>query len=246
MTVLASPIAEGNSYTNAVFGFAGVLIGAIIAGGISIWVAKQTREAAERAWIRDNRREIYDKFLTCAQTLLIVCEEAQESKTKEAKVSVETAFTKFFEVYGVVQTVADKALVDASRRYGYRLWELKSMLDSPPTSVTDPENFNTVTPLIRADRQDTIDAMRAELGLTGSVRLKGKYNPFVETPLEKEYAESPRPRPGAKGVVLRVHSMVGVADACDGPQGGQTRSPRAGQSEPRKVGCAPYPGLHHE
>jgi gas vesicle protein len=246
MTVLASPIADGSSSTNAVFSFVGVLIGAVIAAAISYWVAKraresaeevakqarmsteevakqaiesaervaeravestkevakQAREAAEREWIRDSRREIYDRFLTRAQRLLIVCEEAQESETKEAKASVETAFTEFFEVYGVVQTVADKASVDASRRYGYRLWELKESLDS--MGVMGPENFDTVTPLIRDARQDTIDAMRVELGLTPSVRFKGKYNPFVDTPLEKKYAESPRPRPGAKAVGLPV------------------------------------------
>jgi hypothetical protein len=82
----------------------GVLIGAFIAGAASLWVAKQAREAAERAWIRDNRREIYDRFLTRAQTLLIACEEARESETKGARASVEIAHTKFFEVYGVVLT----------------------------------------------------------------------------------------------------------------------------------------------
>jgi hypothetical protein len=200
MAVLASPIAAGSSYTTAVFGLVGVLIGAFIAGAASLWVAKQAREAAERAWIRDNRREIYDRFLTSAQTLLIACEEARESETKGAKASVETAHTKFFEVYGVVLTVAGRAVVDAARVYAYRLWELKESLDS--MSVMGPENFNTVAQLIRDARHDLIDAMRAELGLAGSARLEGKYNPFAGTALEKKYAEGPRPRPGAKAVGL--------------------------------------------
>jgi hypothetical protein len=82
MTVSASPIAAGSSITTAVFGLVGVLIGAFIAGAVSLWVAKQAREAAERAWIRDNRREIYDRFLTCAQTLLITCEATRGSETE--------------------------------------------------------------------------------------------------------------------------------------------------------------------
>ncbi|HZI74462.1 MAG TPA: hypothetical protein VFD73_10700, partial [Gemmatimonadales bacterium] len=90
MTVLASPIAAGSSYATAVFGLTGVLIGAFIAGAVSLWVAKQARDAAERAWVRDNRREIYDRFLTYAQTLLIACEEARESETNGEKASVET------------------------------------------------------------------------------------------------------------------------------------------------------------
>ena len=159
----------------------------------------------------DNRREIYDRFLTSAQTLLIDCEKARESKTKKAKASVETAHTKFFEVYGVVLTVAERAAVDAARVYAYRLWELKESLDS--MGVMGPENFETVASLVRTARHDLIDAMRAELGLPGSARLEGKYNPFVGTALEREYAEGKRPRPGA---------------AID------TIAP-AGQSEPRRV-----------
>lgn len=193
MAVLTSPIATGSSITNGVFGLVGVLIGAFIAGAVSFWVAKQAREAAERAWIRDNRREIYDRFLTCAQTLLIACEADRGSETERAGAAVENAHTKFFEVYGVVQTVADNAVVTAARVYAYRLWELKASLDS--TSVMGPENFKAVARLIRAARHDAIDAMRAELGLTGSVRLEGKYNPFVGTDLEDEYARGERPRP---------------------------------------------------
>jgi hypothetical protein len=97
----------------------------------------------------------------------------------------------------VVQTVADTALVDAARVYAYRLWALKASLES--TSVMGPDNFDRVTQLIRDARHDTINAMRAELGLAGSVRLARKYNPFVGTALEKEYDKSlvERPRPGS-------------------------------------------------
>ena len=197
MAVSASPIAAGSSITTAAFGLVGVLIGAFIAGAVSLWAAKQAREAAERAWIRDNRREIYDRFLTFAQTLLIACEAARGSETEGARTTVETAHTKFWEAYGVVQTVAENALVDAARVYAYRLWELMTSLDS--TSVMGPENFSAVARLVRDARHDTVDAMRAELGLAGSIRLEGKYNPFVGTDLEDEYARGERLRPGSAG-----------------------------------------------
>ena len=41
--------------------------------------------------------------------------------------------------------------------------------------------------LIRIGRHDTIDAMRAELGLTDSARPPEFYNPFAGTTLEDEY-----------------------------------------------------------
>jgi hypothetical protein len=193
MAMLANPIVADSSITPAVFGLVGVLIGGFIAGAVSLWVAKQAREAAERAWIRDNRREIYDRFLTCAQTLLIACEAAQESKTERAGATVKAAHTKFFEAYGVVQTVAENALVAAARVYAYRLLELKDILDS--TSFMGSGNFEAVAQLVRRARHNTIDAMRPELGLAGSARPEENYNPFVGTDLAEEYAQSKRPRP---------------------------------------------------
>jgi hypothetical protein len=139
-----SPLAGGSSLLPAVFGLAGALIGGIIAGAVSLLVARQAREAAERAWIRDNRREIYDRFLTYAQRLLIACEAYKDARRQKeaAKASVESAFTSFWEVYGVVQTVAGNQLFEAARIYGYRLWELATSLGS--TSVMGPENFSDV------------------------------------------------------------------------------------------------------
>lgn len=164
-------------------------------------VAEETRTAAECAWIRDSRREIYDRFLISAQTLQIACE-AAGPEAEGAQASVGAAHTAFFGAYGMVLTVADSALVDAARVYAYRLWELKSMVDCPSTSVMEAtlENFQTVAKLIRFARHGTIDKMRDELGVGGSARpveTKGKYNPFIETELEGQYGAGERPRPGS-------------------------------------------------
>jgi hypothetical protein len=199
VTVLASPIAADSSYTTAVFGLVGVLVGGVIAGGVGLWTAKQTREAAERAWVRDNRRAIYDRFLTRAQTLLIACEDARK-KTEGAEASVKSADIKFWEAYSVVLTVADSALADAARIYAYRLWELRESLRS--RSVMGPENFDRVTPLIRDGRHDTIDAMRAELRLDKTIWPGKDYNPFDGTKLQEKYDQGlkNRERPGAVGL----------------------------------------------
>ena len=193
MLALAARAAADSSYTTAVIGLVGALIGGLIAGVVSLQVARKTREAAERAWIRDNRREIYDRFLSRAQRLLIACEAAHGAATERPEVGIDVAHAEFFEAYGVIQTVADKDLVDAARTYAYMLWDLKASLDHQ--SVIGPENFSTVAQLIRLARHDTIDAMRAELGLTGSARPGENYNPFVGTVLEQTYARGERPRP---------------------------------------------------
>jgi hypothetical protein len=205
MVMANSPLAEGSSYGPAVFALAGSLIGGLIAGVFSFWVARQAREAAKDAWIRDNRRQIYDRFLTCGQKLLIACETSRHGRRSEgadgrpeaegAEASVESANTEFFGAYVMVQTIADTALVDVARVYTYQLWELKASLDS--TSVMGPENFDHVAQLIRLARHATLNAIRAELGLKGSISPAPGYNPFVETDLEDKYAAAERDRPGS-------------------------------------------------
>jgi hypothetical protein len=196
--MLAGPIAAGSSYTPAIFGLLGSLIGGFTAGTVSLFVARQARAAAEGAWIRDNRREIYDRLLTRAEKLLHACEACQEtSGDKEtAKASVESAFTNFFEAYGVLQTVAGIPLVDAARDHAYRLSALAESLSS--TRVMGPEKFSLVVRLIREARHAVIGAMRAELGLDGGIRPAAGYNPWAgtNTELEEEYVLGERGLPG--------------------------------------------------
>jgi hypothetical protein len=206
------PLAADSSYVPAVFGLVGSLIGGLVAGTVSLLVARQTREAAESAWIRDNRRETYDRFLTAAQRLLIACEarkygpdrpepdrrpigERAELDGRES--SVASANTALFEAYVVVQTVADTALVIAARVYAYRLWELAASLSEE--SVMEAKTFDRVAELVRLARHDTIKAMRAELGLAGGVAPAEPSNPFVGTDLEDRFAAGTRSRPSAAG-----------------------------------------------
>lgn len=196
MIISGSPIAMGSSYSPAIFGLVGSLIGGFIAGTVSLLVARQAREAAEGAWIRDSRREIYDRYLTYSERLLHGCEANKVTRHDEvtAETSVELAFTKFWEVYGVVQTVASTPLVEAARIHAYRLGELAASLESP--SVIGPENFTMAIRLVRDARHEMINAMRAELGLEGDVRPASEVNPFAGTELEGNYAEAKRNRLG--------------------------------------------------
>ncbi len=189
--LLDEALAGVSPYVTAAFGLGGSLIGGFIAGTVSLLVARQAREAAEQGWIRDSRREIYDRFLTNAQKLLIACERTRAGRDA----AVEGAYNDFFEAYGVVQTVAERAVVDAARVYAYRLRELVEGLGA--NSVLGAENFGSVARLIRLARHDTIDAMRGELGLHGSARPPDGYNPFAGTELEDRWAQAGRARPGA-------------------------------------------------
>jgi len=175
-----------SSYVTAGFGLAGSLIGGAIAGTVSLVAARQARKAAESSWIRDNRREIYDRFLTHAQNLLIACEECMRARlTEGTREAVQRPFVDFFNAYGVVQTVAQRPVVNAVRVYAYRLLELKETLDS--RGVLGQENFQHVARLVRRARHDTIDAMRTDLGLAGSAKPPERYNPFLGTELAAEY-----------------------------------------------------------
>ena len=182
MTPLDTPLLAVSAYVTAGFGLAGSLIGGAIAGTVSLLVARQAREAAERSWMRDSRREIYDRFLTNAQKLLIAWE-AAASGTEQAREAIEDAHVDFFEVYGVVQTVAERPVVDAARVYAYRLLELSG----PGCRSRGHDNGPRVAQLVRLARHDTIDAMRAELGLAGSARPPADFNPFRGTDLEDDY-----------------------------------------------------------
>ncbi len=99
--MLNASIAQGSSYAPAIFGLVGSLIGGFIAGTVSLLVARQAREAAEGAWIRDNRREIYDRLLTTGERLLHACEAYKYaySVRETAQADVESGLTNFFEVY---------------------------------------------------------------------------------------------------------------------------------------------------
>jgi hypothetical protein len=178
-----------SAYAAAAFGLAGSLIGGLIAGTVSLRVARQAREAAERSWMRDSRRGIYDRFLTNAQKLLIACERSPSLRESigAADDQLREAYLNFFEVYGVVQTVAERPVVDAARVYAYRLLELAEGGLAPP-------QFERVAQLVRFARHDTIDAMRAELGLTGSASPPEGFNAFAGTDLETRFERRPPER----------------------------------------------------
>jgi hypothetical protein len=163
--------ADVSPYVTAGVGLLGSLIGGAIAAVVTLMVARQAREAAATGWIRDTRREVYDRFLTTGQELLIA---------HEARNAVEEAHSAFFEVYGVLQTVAERPVVDAARVYAYRLMELKQRR-------LGAQNSGAVAQLVRRARHDTIDAMRAELGVAGSARPSDDFNPFEGTTFEERY-----------------------------------------------------------
>ena len=187
------PVLGASSYVAAAFGLAGSLIGGAIAGIVSYMVARQAREAAEKSWIRDTRRQIYDRFLTRAQDLQSTCEHYQAGDVdQQSPQAVERAFNDFFQAYGVVQTVAESRVVEAARIHGYRLHELRDEVVGDRGRL-DPPDPVRVDELVREARHDTIDAMRDELGLSSSARPSDDFNAFAGTDLEDRHV-SKRPQ----------------------------------------------------
>lgn len=171
--LLESPVAVASP---AVYGLLGSLIGGSIAGSVSVLVAWQTRGAAERAWVRDNRRGIYAEFLTNAQEFLIALLKGER---------VEEAYDGFFKPWGVVQTVAGPKALDAARTYGYRLLELKNEYDA--RNPSGPEYFDNVAGWVRLARHATIAAMRSDLGLAAAPLSSDFYHGFMGTEFEDEF-----------------------------------------------------------
>ncbi|HEY7631898.1 MAG TPA: hypothetical protein VH817_14415 [Thermoleophilaceae bacterium] len=173
-------VTAASDWTGAAFGFAGIIVG----GLITLAIAWQTRIAAERSWMRDSRRQIYDRFLTKAQQLHVACEACYAAERDAASVkAVQGAHSDFFQVYAVVQTVGQHPVVEASRKHGYRLDELKKEALGEE-GVLHPPAFGFVSKRVRAARHDTVDAMRAELGLgTKSVRPPPNYHGFEDVDL---------------------------------------------------------------
>ncbi|MEO7262910.1 MAG: hypothetical protein ABI047_16905 [Jatrophihabitantaceae bacterium] len=144
-------------------------------------LAVQTRMYANRSWIRSQRRDIYDRFLTNAQALHIACEEQRDFSASEE--ALPKAFVEFFKAYSVIQTAAEQRIVDCARIYAWRLRELRLQLES--SGIEGDEQFVCVSRWVRRARHDTIDAMRQDLGMsrTKSARPIDEFNPFAETPL---------------------------------------------------------------
>jgi hypothetical protein len=190
----SSPPLLATDYTSAVLVIVGSLIGVIIAGGFNVVEGRRTREGARSAWIRQRRSEIYERYFTTAQALLAACQTAYKTAQSgepgaalvHAKATVETAYTEFFGVYGVLQTVAEPEVVKAARIYAYRLEELyKGLMDE--RSVWGLQTFDLVGPLVRHSRHDMLEATRGEIEVDGSVRPPESVNAFAGTPLEEDY-----------------------------------------------------------
>jgi hypothetical protein len=86
----------------------------------------------------------------------------------EHPATIDAAYATFFETYASVQTVAEVGVVATARLQAYRLQALKDVLDG--RGPFERGQFDRIARLVRDARQDTIDAMRADLGLRGSAK----------------------------------------------------------------------------
>ena len=186
-----------SAYVVGAFGLAGSLIGGAIAAAVSYQVARQARAAAETTWMRDTRRETYGRFLAGAQRLHVSCDFYDAKADQQTRQAIERARYDFFEVYAVVQVVGGRAVVDAARTHGYRLFELYKEIVEDAGNIHPPDPKH-VSDLVRLSRHDTIEAMRHELGQLASMRPSETYNPFDDTDLATRWL--PDADKGQRGV----------------------------------------------
>jgi hypothetical protein len=181
-------LAEVNPYLTGLFGLFGVLVGGLIAGGVSLVVARQARDAAEASWMRDTRRQVYADFLAKGQALhSLVVDAGVGGRKTDTDVAIAAAYSDVMEAYAVVQTVADQPVVDASRVYAYRLQELEAIgRSSVSLGYT---NYDQVSTLVRKARHKVVDTMRTSLQLAGSAEPADGFNPFDDTTLKGAYAD---------------------------------------------------------
>jgi len=192
MSAIVWIFGEASPSVSVAIGLAGSLIGGAIAGTVSLRVARNARDAAEQAWVRDSRRQIYDRFLTAGQKLLAAMEAvaADSNVTAAVRGAVDDAYSTFFETYASVQTVAEVGTVESARVHAYRLEALKNILDGRPL---DRQEFGRIAGLVRFARHDLIDAMRKDLGLEGSARppTDSDYKQAVEESVRADHSEVP-------------------------------------------------------
>ncbi len=104
-------MAAVSPYAIALIGLAGSLIGGMIAGGISILIAREARAGAHESSFRDSLSHICAGFLANSQALLDACwSSGQSPQTDASRAAVKQAHLEFFEVYGVLQTLAGQRL----------------------------------------------------------------------------------------------------------------------------------------
>lgn len=139
---------------------------------VSLKEARDNRRAAESSWVRDSRRAIYDRFLVAGQSLLHELQTAKPTADAADKVraTIDAAYSTFVGTYASVQTVAELDVVQHAREQMYLLEALKSILDGRDWFGSD--QFDRIAEFVRFARQDTIDAMRADLDLDESAKPK--------------------------------------------------------------------------
>jgi hypothetical protein len=193
--IIAAVSTLTGSIIAAASALAGSLIGGGIAAGVSVKEARDNRRAAESSWVRDSRRAIYDRFLVAGQSLLHELQTAKRTADAADKrhATIDAAYSTFVGTYASVQTVAEVDVVQHAREQMYLLEALKSILDDRKWFESD--QFDRIAEFVRFARQDTIDAMRADLDLDASAKPKTdkeEYEEAVRAAVEDIASKHPR------------------------------------------------------
>ena len=164
-------------YITGVFALIGSLVGVFVA----FQLARGARTEERRNWIKDQRQEVYPKFVAAGQSVLDACEELPYSDSSRTVVldQLQKGYRELVVHNAVIQTLGRRSTIDEVRRHMYTLIELRDVrLGRKP----DPGS-NKIDELLRGARRSrhrALLAMRYELDVPDTDGLEND----LETPME--------------------------------------------------------------
>jgi hypothetical protein len=155
-----------------IFALAGSLIGVFVA----FWLARKARDEERRSWLKDQRQEVYPKFIAAAQSVLEACEALSEldesgesdqldqlDESDEPRSAILDRLRRGYRDLvvhnAVIQTLGSRDTIREARRHMYTLIALIPVCAGRRSDPKVDEFFWGA----RKSRQQALIAMRREL-----------------------------------------------------------------------------------
>ena len=164
-------------YVTGIFALIGSLVGVLVA----FQLARAARMEERLNWLKDQRQEVYPRFVAAAQSVLDACEELPFSEPSRSVVldQLQTGYRDLVVHNAVIQTLGRRSTIAAARLHMYTLIELRGVRLG---RIRDPGSA-AVDELLRGarrSRHQALLAMRYELDVPDTDGLEKD----LENPME--------------------------------------------------------------
>jgi hypothetical protein len=157
--------------------FAG--LGAILAAIVAVRQASMERREKRRAWLNDQRQDVYPKFIAASQSVLDACEELERSDVRESVVieRLQNGYRELVIHNAVIQTLGLPNTIQSVRQLMYNSIALMDIClgrkEVPREYKNEPrEYWNALVDGTRESRHLALIAMRSELGIQETAVLR--------------------------------------------------------------------------